>query len=193
MTSIDDIPTVEEVFRGLNRPPQRASTSAFNDRLSDLARAVTSGGDVRGAARNAVDVMPGKTSRTKPAPYDRAERVSKLPQTLRNIRANHGHPPGKGWKPNRQTVKQWAKEQQNATYMDFSGASTCFESLVWHVEPGETGPDAMGTMVAVFINRGNPVEYSYPEISRSDAIAWGAGSEGGWFAEHPELYDAYLD
>jgi hypothetical protein len=198
MTSIDDIPTVSQVFDSFiapynHFPAQRASTPAFKSALSDLARAVKSGGDTRAAASKTLDVMPGKTERTTPAPYDRAQRLKDLPQTLRKIRANQGHAPGKGWKPNKATVKQWAKDLQNETTMDFSGTSTCFESLVWAAEPGESGPNAMGVMVGVFAR--SSAEYSW-EVDRETALSWGSSSEGGWWNSDGRalgLYDSYLD
>jgi hypothetical protein len=184
------IPSVEDVF-GRSRPPHSTSTAraGSNARLTDTRQyplpdkrtALQKQGLTAKQEQNYQDYLSGKQAQRQ------AERIKNFPKTLRDIRGNHW---GNKWQPNKATVKQWAKEQSTADYIDGSGSSTCFDSLVWHVEDGQSGEDAMGVAVAVFNNRSNPVEYSY-EVSRSTFLAWIAGSEGGFF-NSSGLYDKYL-
>ncbi len=184
------IPTVSDIF-GRSRPPHSTSTAraGSNARLTgtrqyplpDKRTAAQKAGLTAKQEQNYQDYLSGKQVQKQ------AERLQNFPKALRDIRANHWR---NKWKPNEATLKQWTKEQGNADYIDGSGASTCFDSLVWHVEAGESGDDAKGVVVAVFNNRGNPVEYSY-ECSRFDFISWIAASEGGWFNQSG-LYDEYL-
>jgi hypothetical protein len=190
MASIDDIPNVKDLLPWL--PPQRPS-SQYAAFLKEQAGFAASNAARRAAGHptreRRIDEA-GANRKSGGQEKQRQQRLKDLPQTLRKIRANHKHPPGKGWKPNKSTVRQWAEDMSGQDYMDFSGSSTCFDSLVWQVEDGERGPDAMGVCVAVFNNRGRPVEYSYL-ISRSDMLAFGAASEGSWFNQS-DLYDNYL-
>jgi hypothetical protein len=147
-------------------------SETFKNSLADLARAVTSGGDVKSAARAAVDAMGPK--REKPAPYDRTQRLKDQPQTLRQLRGNQ-YVRGGGWKPNAATVKDWAKQNKNKS-LDGSGASECFSEFSWQADSDDNDN---GTLSVTFAR--NNASYQFADVSREDFFEAIGGSEGGWW------------
>jgi hypothetical protein len=95
-------------------------------------------------------------------------------QVLRQLRGNH-YVKGAGWKPNKATAKQWAKQNQNKS-LDGSGSSECFSEFSWEADADDNNN---GTLSVTFAR--NNASYDFADVSREDFFEAIGGSEGGWW------------